>query len=382
MYVYDKLGEDHRFRGLALKDRRWKDLIQQIVDKAEGVFLWVYLVVQSLLNGLEDDNDIPDMQRRVDILPSDLEKCFKHMLGEIDEVYRSHTAQMFQMCLHAKGPLTAVTFSFLKLERSDPDYAIAAKAESPTRETLEVTKEKMKKYINARSRGLLEVNIDQNQSISMQYKVDFLHRPVKDFLKTKEAQDMLQSQEAPGFEVHTSLCRATLAQIKLLQPEECTTNAKTSLLVNQTKRLMSYAKRIELDHGRSESRILDELDRFHALHTNAAVPFARTVPEMQDWEDVVQDSLGARFIAWAIESELFLYVAEKLNAHPSLLQSLVEYTLQYGLYGRYMDMHPMLLKVLLYSEGEERTPSNSSKMTTWSRFLSSCRQIAANLVTK
>lgn len=87
IYVYDKLGEDHRFRALALKDKRWKDLIQRIVDKAEGVFLWVHLVVQSLLHGLEDDNDIPDMQERVDILPSDLEKYSKHMLGEIDQVY-------------------------------------------------------------------------------------------------------------------------------------------------------------------------------------------------------------------------------------------------------------------------------------------------------
>ncbi|KAF8867123.1 hypothetical protein BDZ45DRAFT_700115 [Acephala macrosclerotiorum] len=150
IYVYDKLGEDHRFRALALKDKRWKDLIQRIVDKAEGVFLWVHLVVQSLLHGLEDDNDIPDMQERVDILPSDLEKYSKHMLGEIDQIY-----------LHTKSPLAPMTFTFMELERNDPDYAIKPKPESPPRESLEAMREKMK-YINARSRGLLEINVDRD----------------------------------------------------------------------------------------------------------------------------------------------------------------------------------------------------------------------------
>jgi hypothetical protein len=366
IYIYDKLGEDHRFRSLASKDKRWEDLIQQIVDKAEGVFLWVYLVVQSLLNGLEDDNDIPDMQRRVDLLPSDLEKYFKHMLGEIDEIYRSQTAQIFQICLHAKSPLTPTTFTFLELERNDSDYAIVAKLESPSRENLKAETEKMKRYINGRTRGLLEVNVCQDLglgvNISMQYKVDFLHRTVRDFLKSKEIQEMLQVQQPPGWEVNTSLCRATLAQIKKLQPEEILYGGATSVILKKmTKTLMLYAKEIEMEQGRSEPHLLDELDRFHALYTKEAVPFARTVFEMQDWEEVIQDSLGATFLAWAVEAELYLYVTEKLNAHPSLLQSLLDYALQYGLYGRYMDQSPIMLKMLLSSSAKDQTAEESSQ---------------------
>jgi hypothetical protein len=58
LYVKNKLEEDHRFLVLMHRDHRYKKLIEDIVKKAEGVFLWVYLVVRSLLRGLTDDNDI------------------------------------------------------------------------------------------------------------------------------------------------------------------------------------------------------------------------------------------------------------------------------------------------------------------------------------
>jgi hypothetical protein len=45
-YVKDVLGGDSRFRRLEDKDNRCKDLIQEIVDIAQGVFLWVILVVR------------------------------------------------------------------------------------------------------------------------------------------------------------------------------------------------------------------------------------------------------------------------------------------------------------------------------------------------
>lgn len=158
IYVCDKLGEDHRFHTLALTDRRYQGLINQIVDKAEGVFLWVYLVVQSLLDGLEDDNDIPDLQRRVDLLPSDLEKFFRHMLREIEVVYRSQTAELFQVCLHAKSQLPVSTIDFLRQERDDANHAIVALAASLSKNKILSAIQKSNKYINGRIRGLLEIN--------------------------------------------------------------------------------------------------------------------------------------------------------------------------------------------------------------------------------
>jgi hypothetical protein len=86
-YVKDVLSGDSRFRRLEDKDDRCKDLIQEIVDIAQGVFLWISSAVRSLLRGLIDDNDITILQRRLDILPTQLEEYFQHMLEKIEDVY-------------------------------------------------------------------------------------------------------------------------------------------------------------------------------------------------------------------------------------------------------------------------------------------------------
>ncbi|KAE9367301.1 hypothetical protein N431DRAFT_494351 [Stipitochalara longipes BDJ] len=51
-------------------------LVQEIVEKAAGVFLWVRLVVSSLLHGLMNRDKIADLQRRIRLLPSELESLF------------------------------------------------------------------------------------------------------------------------------------------------------------------------------------------------------------------------------------------------------------------------------------------------------------------
>ncbi|KAI4640944.1 uncharacterized protein J4E79_011783 [Alternaria viburni] len=55
-------------------------LCQSIVEKALGVFLWVHLVVESLLEGLSNSDNLRDLQARHDALPSDLEALFENLL--------------------------------------------------------------------------------------------------------------------------------------------------------------------------------------------------------------------------------------------------------------------------------------------------------------
>ncbi|KUJ20466.1 uncharacterized protein LY89DRAFT_444128 [Mollisia scopiformis] len=86
----------------------------------------------------------------------------------------------------------------------------------------------------------------------------------------------------------------------------------------------------------------------------------------EDEEEVIQDSLGATFLAWAVEPELYIYATEKSKAHPSLLQALLNYALHYGLYGKYMDQDPIMLKHLLGGGGPEAlNDENSAPLTAW-----------------
>ena len=43
--------------------------VKEIVTKANGVFLWIQLVVKSLLNGLKNRDDISDLRQRLEECP-------------------------------------------------------------------------------------------------------------------------------------------------------------------------------------------------------------------------------------------------------------------------------------------------------------------------
>lgn len=68
---------------LHVKDTCAQSLIDQVTDKAAGVFLWVFLVVQQLRDGLTEYDTFLDLQKRVDNVPADLEAFFKQILDSI-----------------------------------------------------------------------------------------------------------------------------------------------------------------------------------------------------------------------------------------------------------------------------------------------------------
>jgi hypothetical protein len=101
LYVRDTLREDPSYQELKKRDHRSLDLVRDIVEAASGIFLWVFLVVRSLLEDLTNVDRIVDLQRRLRLLPTDLNKSFERILSTINEFYQKQTAHMFQITLTA-----------------------------------------------------------------------------------------------------------------------------------------------------------------------------------------------------------------------------------------------------------------------------------------
>jgi hypothetical protein len=73
-FVESKLSSNPGFEVLKdLDPSRATNLIDDVAEKASGVFLWTFLVTQSLLEGLSEGERLPDLQRRLSSLPTDLE---------------------------------------------------------------------------------------------------------------------------------------------------------------------------------------------------------------------------------------------------------------------------------------------------------------------
>ncbi|GAB7332480.1 hypothetical protein MBLNU13_g04276t1 [Cladosporium sp. NU13] len=93
-------------------------ITDEVATRAEGVFLWVYLVVKSIISGL-DEGDKPEiLRKRVLEYPVDLENFFDTILCRIDPFYHHQTAQSLVLAfMYAEGHAAAAACSsFLDFE--------------------------------------------------------------------------------------------------------------------------------------------------------------------------------------------------------------------------------------------------------------------------
>ena len=81
---------------------RLDDTVERIVERAEGVFLWVRLAVMDQIEGIRDKDDFNQLKRRLEALPDEIEGLYGHMLQKINRVHREEAAQYLQIVLHVK----------------------------------------------------------------------------------------------------------------------------------------------------------------------------------------------------------------------------------------------------------------------------------------
>jgi hypothetical protein len=96
-YVHDMIATSPDFKALQREDATCNSLIDEIVDRAQGVFLWVFLIVRSLIRGLCNGDTVQDLQNRLRQFPQELEPYFQHMISSIDDVYRMEMAELLQI---------------------------------------------------------------------------------------------------------------------------------------------------------------------------------------------------------------------------------------------------------------------------------------------
>ncbi|KAI1159956.1 hypothetical protein F5B18DRAFT_664191 [Nemania serpens] len=220
-YINATFEKDENFQELEGKDTAGADLIKEIGDASNGVFLWVFLVVRSFQEGLTNGDGFPELRKRLQELPTDLDEYFKNILiSNIDEFYHRHSAQMFLVTLEAAEELPLIAYWFMGDE--DSDYPINLERKQLSIGHLNKRMKQMKKRLNAYSKGLLEVQEQRStneedslpSSVYFKRSVNFLHRTVRDYLNLDRTRQMLRKWCSPNFDADEAICKALVAQIK------------------------------------------------------------------------------------------------------------------------------------------------------------------------
>ncbi|KAB2099581.1 hypothetical protein AG0111_0g12197 [Alternaria gaisen] len=280
-YVNDNLVQHPQMVHLtADHNNKAKTLVEEIVSSASGVFLWVKLVVRSLLGGLQNGDKIEDLQSRLRDLPRDLEALFTHMLSTVPARYKPQAACIFQILrCNDEGighphpfsqvearPLSAIRLSYAEAKIDD---VLGADISPLSEDQMGGKESEMERRLRSRCAGLLELRIrakSQEQQTSQTRQRDhkdvvYLHRTVAEFLHEPKIWNELVSH-ADELEFHASVAmlQSLVAEVKLfnlgLQPQA---NRKVpwGLIIDA----MLFARLTEAQTQTSCRKLLDELDR-------------------------------------------------------------------------------------------------------------------------
>ena len=174
-------------------------LVDHIIAKSSGVFLWVRIVVQSLIAGLTNDDPIRDLENRLNSLPPDLEQLYAKILRDLDPFYLVHACQYFQLMLANDSSAEALLLSFADEENKGFAVKLPFRPLSDRERSRRV--ETIRRRLNSRCKGLLEVDPTE--------RVNFLHRTVRDFLVRPDIiEKMDNATKGTTFDVHLQLCSA------------------------------------------------------------------------------------------------------------------------------------------------------------------------------
>lgn len=258
-YAEQKLQSNAAFRQLQQYNPEYaRFLIENITSKASGVFLWVVLVVRSLLEGLDQGDKATELQDRLEELPDELDQLFKKMLHGLEGKLFRGAAHLFRLVRASDEKPHILALSLA--DEDDDDGWILDGDVGPFKEGeiwhRSVT---MKRRLDSRCHGLLEIGalrwntpekaiwtrrvtqrVPEDSSILQSRDhgmpsvvdlpvemghvlavsaVDYLHRTVKDFLERPEIWKRIEDACESNFDPHAALFRANMALLKTMPLE-------------------------------------------------------------------------------------------------------------------------------------------------------------------
>ncbi|KAE8382001.1 hypothetical protein BDV26DRAFT_254646 [Aspergillus bertholletiae] len=186
-YVQMKLEQHPAWGTLAEINPQTQDLVTEIADRAQGVFLWAMLVVRSLSEWLTNGDNLPFLQKKLRRAPVDLEPLLKYSLESLDPIYTSYVGHIFKLALTTPEPLPVVPYASLAREFENENNALPQDTEPLTYRAVLLRVKQLRRQLNHMCKGLLIVYRQWNEEEdTRRYQVDFLHRTVRDFCLTDE----------------------------------------------------------------------------------------------------------------------------------------------------------------------------------------------------
>jgi hypothetical protein len=178
-------------------------LVTDVVAKAEGVFLWVSIVVRSLLAALTEGDGLSDLRTIVDQLPSDIALLYDAIWAQIGGRNMVASAKLLTT-FNASQRIPSYITLWLADEKQPLEYDIRTLSDEGRAGVRDI----MKRRLDSRTRGILEISTRGN--------IDFLHRTARDWIFQPRIWEGIRSEVPEDFDPYLQLLRAETIKMPLL----------------------------------------------------------------------------------------------------------------------------------------------------------------------
>ncbi|KAI8626463.1 prion-inhibition and propagation-domain-containing protein [Xylariaceae sp. FL1651] len=268
-YINDVLGSHPYVHNMLATDpTSVKEILEDIADKASGVFLWVILACHSILQGFAAHDYPAELRHRVNELPAELEDLFTFMLKKIEPRYRAQAARLLKICHQRiatspeRKPQIVYTLGLALVDEYELDVAQHLNLSNISYEEKHMKCRVIEERLRSRCCGLLEIHqlpsncehcfcghhvqYDANGRLPakndyelIDSAVGFMHRCVFDFLNDPHVWNLncLQVHDT-NFEPNAALSRMYLHLAHTLSSEALNTKTHYVIIELMTKGLL------------------------------------------------------------------------------------------------------------------------------------------------
>ena len=174
-------------------------LTTALIEKAEGIFLWLSLMINDLVKGSKNGDTVGELKTRLDMAPDTINGMYAYMLGQLDRLYLDDAMKFFATIMAAPdqdtrtwmlGLVCTEDIVWKRIVQSDFAYFKSSE--------FELLCAKYETRFLARCGGFVETfdepPDDENQSPVERYQksVSFIHRSAVEFLEMEYQEDLVQ----------------------------------------------------------------------------------------------------------------------------------------------------------------------------------------------
>ncbi|SCV57729.1 uncharacterized protein FFB14_15295 [Fusarium fujikuroi] len=280
-------------------------LLNQIVSKAHGVFLWTAIVTQTIFQSLVEGASLPQLQSTLDRIPPELESLYDAIYSAIPERLLPEVSVMLQIHVSACSPV-----DWLTLWLADETRGARANINVHALDIDQVHLV-LKRRLSARTRGILD-------AVKSTQTVDFLHRTAAEWIRQPRVWEQIRSVSPRGFDPCMCLLRAEIIKMENLQDE---TFPGSDEFWNCITRSLLYASLVD-QSATSDKTLVEAVDQLHqaassALSSNPSSSIIDIMwPTFQPNTDASKAFTRNSFHGLTVQFAILRYIRYKMNESP------------------------------------------------------------------